>query len=155
VSVGEEDHVKPAVEKLGSLDLWKIAIRPGKPVAFGHIDDTPFIGAPGNPVSLFVTFCIFARPFILKSQGVTDGLLPTPVRAPADFEWPKPDKRREFARARLDLDDQGQARVSIFASRSSGVLSSVAWASGLAVISEDQVLAKGDMVEFLPFSELI
>jgi len=155
VSVGEEDHVKPAVEKLGSLDLWKIAIRPGKPVAFGHIDDTPFIGAPGNPVSLFVTFCVFARPFILKSQGVTDGLLPTPVRAPADFEWLKPDKRREFARARLDLDDQGQARVSIFASRSSGVLSSIAWANGLAVIPERQVLSKGDMVEFLLFSELL
>ena len=155
VSVGEEDHVKPAVERLGSLDLWKIAIRPGKPVAFGHISDTPFIGAPGNPVSLFVTFCVFARPFILKSQGVTSDLLPTPIQAPATFEWTKPDKRREFARARLDLDAQGQAAVSIFASRSSGVLSSVAWANGLAVIPEGQVLAKGDMVEFLPFSELI
>jgi molybdopterin molybdotransferase len=155
VSVGEEDHVKPAVEKLGSLDLWKIAIRPGKPVAFGHIGATPFIGAPGNPVSLFVTFCVFARPFILKSQGVVGDVIPTPVRAPADFEWPKPDKRREFARARLDLDDQGQGRVSIFASRSSGVLSSVAWANGLAVIPEGQVLSKGDMVEFLPFSELL
>ncbi len=155
VSVGEEDHVKPAVEKLGSLDLWKIAIRPGKPVAFGHIGDTPFIGAPGNPVSLFVTFCVFARPFILKSQGATSDLVPTPIKAPANFEWSKPDKRREFARARLDLDEDGQAKVSIFASRSSGVLSSVAWANGLAVIPERQVLSKGDMVEFLPFSELI
>lgn len=155
VSVGEEDYVKPAVEKLGSLDLWKIAIRPGKPVAFGRIGDTPFIGAPGNPVSLFVIFCVFARPFILKSQGVTSDLLPTPVRAPADFEWSKPDKRREFARARLDLDEQGQAKVAIFSSRSSGVLSSVVWANGLAVIPERQVLSRGDMVEFLPFSELI
>jgi len=143
------------VEKLGSLDLWKIAIRPGKPVAFGHVSDTPFIGAPGNPVSLFVTFCVFARPFILKSQGVTDDLLPTPIQAPANFEWAKPDKRREFARARLDLDERGQGVVSIFSSRSSGVLSSVAWANGLAVIPEGQVLAKGDLVEFLPFSELI
>ncbi len=155
VSVGEEDHVKPAVEKLGSLDLWKIAIRPGKPVAFGHIGDTPFIGAPGNPVSLFVTFCVFARPYILKSQGVSGDLLPTPIQAPANFDWAKPDKRREFARARLELDAQGQARVSIFASRSSGVLSSVAWANGLAVIPERQALVKGDMVEFWPFSELI
>jgi molybdopterin molybdotransferase len=155
VSVGEEDHVKPAVEQLGSLDLWKIAIRPGKPLAFGHIGDTPFIGTPGNPVSLFVTFCLFARPFILKMQGVTDELLPTPINAPANFTWSKRDKRREFARARLDLDEHGQARVSLFASRSSGMLSSLAWANGLAVIRENQTLSHGDMVEFLPFSELI
>ncbi len=155
VSVGEEDHVKPAVEKLGSLDLWKIAIRPGKPLAFGHLGDTPFIGTPGNPVSLFVTFCIFARPFILKSQGMSEGLLPTPVMAKADFEWPKPDKRREFARARMELDGQGEARVSLFPSRSSGVLRSVAWANGLAVIPEHQTIARGDLVPFLPFSELL
>ena len=155
VSVGEEDHVKPAVEKLGSLDLWKVAIRPGKPLAFGHIGDTPFIGTPGNPVSLFVTFCIFARPFILKSQGMTEGLLPTPISAKASFDWPKPDKRREFARARLELDEHGQAQVTLFRSRSSGVISSVAWANGLAVIDENQVLQKGDAVKFLPFNELL
>jgi molybdopterin molybdotransferase len=155
VSVGEEDHVKPAVERLGNLDLWKIAIRPGKPLAFGHIGDTPFIGTPGNPVSMFITFCIFARPFILKRQGVTDDLLPTPIRAPTNFARSKQDKRREFARARLDLDEHGQARVSLFANRSSGVLSSLTWANGLAVIRENQLLSKGDMVEFLPFSELI
>ncbi|MCF6283245.1 MAG: molybdopterin molybdotransferase MoeA [Candidatus Polarisedimenticolaceae bacterium] len=155
VSVGEEDHVKPAVEKLGSLDLWKIAIRPGKPLAFGHIDGTPFIGTPGNPVSLFVTFCVFARPFILKSQGMSEGLLPTPITATADFDWPKPDKRREFARAQLNLDANGQAQVSLFSSRSSGVISSVAWANGLAVIAENQVIAKGDSVQFWPFNELL
>ena len=155
VSVGEEDHVKPAVEKLGSLDLWKIAIRPGKPLAFGHIGDTPFIGTPGNPVSLFVTFCVFARPFILKSQGMTEGVLPTPISATADFDWPKPDKRREFARAQLNLDANGQAQVSLFSSRSSGVISSVAWANGLAVIAEKQVIAKGEAVQFWPFNELL
>ena len=155
VSVGEEDHVKPAVEKLGSLDLWKIAIRPGKPLAFGHIDDTPFIGTPGNPVSLFVTFCVFARPFILKSQGMTEGLMPTPITATADFDWPKPDKRREFARAQLNLDANGEAQVSLFTSRSSGVVSSLAWANGLAVIAEKQVIAKGERVQFLPFNELL
>ncbi len=113
VSVGEEDHLKPAVEALGSLDLWKIAIRPGKPLAFGHIEGTPFIGTPGNPVSLFVTFCLFARPFILKQQGVRDAeLTPTPILARADFDWPKAEKRREFARAQLNLDAQGQAQVS-------------------------------------------
>jgi molybdopterin molybdotransferase len=156
VSVGEEDHLKPAVEKLGTLDLWRIAIRPGKPLAFGRIGGTPFIGTPGNPVSLFVTFCLFARPFILKSQGVgEDGLLPIPVRAQADFDWAKPDKRREFARARLRLDDQGSAWVTLYRSRSSGVLSSVAWAGGLAVLPEGAVLKRGDPVEFIPFSELL
>lgn len=155
VSVGEEDHIKPAVEKLGSLDLWKIAIRPGKPLAFGHIGEVPFIGTPGNPVSLFVTYCLFARPFILKLQGVTDSLLPRAVTARIGFDWPKPDKRREYARARLELDEQGEAWLSIHHSRSSGVLSSLAWANGLAVLPENQPLVRGDRVSFLPFSEML
>ncbi len=155
VSVGEEDHVKPAVEKLGSLDLWKIAIRPGKPLAFGHIGKTPFIGAPGNPVSLFVTFCLFARPYILGCQGVTEGVLPTPISAISDFDWNKPDKRREFARARLALDESGTAHVSLFKSRSSGMLSSLTWANGLAIIPEQQTLKRGERVLFLPFNELL
>ncbi len=155
VSVGEEDHVKPAVERLGSLDLWKIAIRPGKPLAFGHIQGTPFIGSPGNPVSLFVTFSLFARPFILRTQGVTGDLVPVPLRVPVDFDWPHAGKRREFARARLERDGQGQAKVSVYPSRSSGVLSSVVWANGLAVIPENRVLHRGDLVDFFPFSELL
>ena len=154
VSVGEEDHVKPAVEKLGSLEMWKIAIRPGKPVAFGHIGDTPLIGTPGNPVSLFVTFLLFARPFILKMQG-SNKLLPMPLTAEAAFDWPKPDKRREFARARLEIGEDGKARVTTFPSRSSGVLSSVTWANGLAVIPERQTLKQGDSVQFLSFDELL
>ena len=156
VSVGEEDHLKPAVEKLGSLDLWKIAIRPGKPLAFGHIEGTPFIGTPGNPVSLFVTFCLFARPFILKSQGVGEAqLVPTPILARAGFDWPKAEKRREFARARLELDEQGEARVSLYSSRSSGVLNSLTWANGLAILPEQQTLSRGDMVRFIPLNELL
>ncbi len=155
VSVGEEDHIKPAVERLGSLDLWKIAIRPGKPVAFGYVGETPFLGAPGNPVSLYVTFCIFARPFILRCQGVTGSVLPVPLTAKADFDWPKPDKRREFARARLELDADGEAKVVPFPSRSSGMVSSLTWANGLAVIPEGKTLARGDRVQFLPFSELL
>ena len=156
VSVGEEDHLKPAVEALGSLDLWKIAIRPGKPLAFGHIEGTPFIGTPGNPVSLFVTFCLFARPFILKQQGVRDEeLTPTPILAKADFDWPKAEKRREFARAQLNLDAEGQAQVSLYSSRSSGVLNSLTWANGLAILPEQQTLARGAMVKFLAFSELL
>lgn len=156
VSVGEEDHLKPAVEALGSLDLWKIAIRPGKPLAFGHIEGTPFIGTPGNPVSLFVTFCLFARPFILKCQGVREEeLAAAPILGKADFDWPRAEKRREFARARLDLDAQGEARVSLYSSRSSGVLNSLTWANGLAILPEQQTLARGELVKFLPFSELL
>ncbi|WP_428608640.1 molybdopterin molybdotransferase MoeA [Sedimenticola sp.] len=156
VSVGEEDHLKPAVEALGSLDLWKIAIRPGKPLAFGHIEGIPFIGTPGNPVSLFVTFCLFARPFILKSQGVREeALAPTPILAKADFDWPRAEKRREFARAQLNLDGQGQAQISLYSSRSSGVLNSLTWANGLAILPEQRTLARGELVQFLPFSELL
>ena len=154
VSVGEEDHVKPAVEALGSLDMWKIAIRPGKPVAFGHVDGTPFIGSPGNPVSLFVTFLLFVRPFLLRLQGREDWRL-QPIRAIAGFDWPRPDKRREFQRARVVYDDLGVARVSVHPSRSSGVLSSVTWANGLVVIPESQSLKPGDEVAFLPFCELL
>ena len=154
VSVGEEDHVKQAVEKLGTLDLWKIAIRPGKPLAFGHIDKTPFIGTPGNPVSLFVTFCLFARPFVLRTQGVAGSVEPLLLQAQAGFTWDKPVKRREYARARVSNDVRGKATVSLYPTRSSGVLSSVVWANALVVIPEHKTLAMGDMVNFIPFSEL-
>lgn len=154
VSVGEEDHVKPAVEALGSLDLWKIAMRPGKPVAFGHVDGTPFIGSPGNPVSLFVTFLLFVRPFLLRMQGCDDWQV-QPLRAAAGFDWPRPDKRREFHRARLEGTADGRGRILVHPSRSSGVLSSVTWANGLAVIPEGQAIRAGDDVTFLPFSELL
>ena len=154
VSVGEEDHVKPAVEALGSLEMWNIAIRPGKPVAFGHVDGTAFIGSPGNPVSLFVTFLLFVRPFILRMQGRSDWRL-QPLLGKADFDWPRPDKRREFHRARLSFDDGGSARISVHPSRSSGVLSSVTWANGLAIIPERRVIRSGDDLAFLPFCELL
>ena len=154
VSVGEEDHVKPAVEALGSLDLWKIAIRPGKPLAFGHIGDTPFIGTPGNPVSLFATFLLFARPFILKSLGLNH-YYNSSIRAVAAFDWPRPDKRREFHRARLSRGADGENIVEVHPSRSSAVLSSVTWANGLVVLPENRVIRAGESVEFLPFCELI
>ncbi|MDJ0740650.1 MAG: molybdopterin molybdotransferase MoeA, partial [Gammaproteobacteria bacterium] len=154
VSVGEEDHVKPAVEALGSLDMWKIAIRPGKPVAFGHVDGTPFIGSPGNPVSLFVTFVLFVRPFLLRLLGREDWAL-QPMQGVADFDWPRPDKRREFQRARMRFDAAGVGHVAVHPSRSSGVLSSVTWANGLVVIPEGQVVRRGEPVAFLPFNELL
>jgi molybdopterin molybdotransferase len=154
VSVGEEDHVKPAVQHLGTLDLWRIAIRPGKPVAFGHIGATPFLGTQGNPVSLFVTFLLFARPFLLKRMGAVDWL-PKALQVTAGFDWPRPDKRREFHRARLEHDQEGRLVARVYPSRSSGVLSSVAWADGLVIIPEGRTVKHGDALEYLSFAELI
>lgn len=153
VSVGEEDYVKKALEDLGSLDLWKIAVRPGKPLAFGNVNDVPFIGVPGNPVSLFVTFSIFVRPFILRSMGVSD-VTPFEYKVAAGFDWQRPDKRAEYMRAKLVTNDKGQTVVNVYPSRSSGVLSSVTWADGLVVINPEQQLKKGDRVRYIPFSSL-
>lgn len=150
VSVGEEDHVKPAVERLGELRLWRIAVRPGKPLAYGRVGHADFLGFPGNPVSLFVTFLLFARPFLQQRQGL-DEVLPVILPARAAFTWDRPDRRREFQRARLTRDGEGQLAVEVFGSRSSGVMSSVAWANGLVMIPENQRIAVGDLVEFLPF----
>ncbi|WP_242479259.1 gephyrin-like molybdotransferase Glp [Lamprobacter modestohalophilus] len=155
VSVGEEDHVRPAVEQLGSLDLWRVAMKPGKPVAFGRIGETPFIGSPGNPVSLFVTFCLFARSFIERMQGLGDAALPTPLWLPAGFELTKPVKRRDYQRARLEIDPTGKASIQRFHSTSSAALSSLTWANGLVVIPPGESIAIGDLVAFLPFSELV
>ena len=157
VSVGEEDHVKPAVEAEGVLDLWKIAIKPGKPLAFGSVGgrvgagDTAasFIGLPGNPVSSFVTFLMLVRPFILKAQGATV-LAPRAQRLRADFVW-KGDPRREFLRARVNAE----GGLVLFPNQSSGVLTSCVWADGLVDNPAGQAIAPGDMVRFLPFSELL
>ncbi len=155
VSVGEEDHIKPAIERLGTLELWNVAIRPGKPVAFGQVAGTPFFGAPGNPVSLFVTFCLFARPFVLRMQGVSGDLTPRSIRMRAGFDWPRPDKRCEYHRARIQPGADGEAEVIVYPSRSSAVLSSVVWAEGLIEIPPGQVIRRGDPVAFIPFAELL
>ncbi|RNE92173.1 gephyrin-like molybdotransferase Glp [Marichromatium sp. AB31] len=155
VSVGEEDHVRPAVERIGTLALHQVAIRPGKPVAFGRIADTPFFGSPGNPVSLFVTCALLVRPLVLRMQGVGGDLAPRRRRLPAAFAWPRPDKRREFHRARLVEDDSGQPRVEVFASRSSASLRSLVWADGLVDLAPGVAIAPGDPVEFIPFTELL
>jgi len=131
-----------------------VAIRPGKPVAFGHIGDTPFIGTPGNPVSLFVTFLLFARPFIRKLAGLKE-VMPVSIQATAGFDWNKPDKRREFHRARLEKQADGSDLVRVHPSRSSAVLSSTTWANGLVVLPENQVIKAGEKVQFMPFSELL
>jgi molybdopterin molybdotransferase len=154
VSVGEEDHVKAAVTAEGALDLWQIAMKPGKPLAFGHINSSgtqvPFIGLPGNPVSSFVTFLLFARPFILKRQGVTD-VVPKSIDVRADFDWPRADKRREFLRVRLSHD----GGVEPFSNQNSAVLTSCVWGDGLLDNPAGQTIACGDRVRFLPFAELM
>lgn len=154
VSVGEEDHIKPAVDSLGTLDMWKVKMKPGKPIAYGNIQDTPFIGLPGNPVSAFATFYLFARPFLLTMQGATD-VLPTPLWLTADFDWNKPNFRRDFARGRLVNDANAQeTKVEVFPKQGSNVLTSTAWADGFVVIPEDATIAKGDKVAFYPFNSL-
>ena len=150
VSVGEEDHIKPAVQSLGTLDLWQIAIKPGKPFAHGRIGDAHFLGLPGNPVSSFVTFLVLVRPFLLQLQGARSVAIQT-VAARADFAWAKPDKRREFLRARRNA----QGGLDLFANQSSGVLTSAVWGDGLIDNPPDCTVAPGDTVRFVPFSEVL
>lgn len=153
VSVGEEDHVKPAVESLGALDLWKLNIKPGKPVAFGRVNDTPFFGLPGNPASVFVTFCLLARPYLLASQGQLD-VEPISVTVPADFEWSRAGSRQEYLRAKI-VGTGADARVQRYPNQSSGVLASTSWANCLAVVPPGVSFAKGEPVEVILFSELM
>jgi molybdopterin molybdotransferase len=150
VSVGEEDHIKPAIEQVGALDMWKVKMKPGKPIAFGNINGTPFIGLPGNPVSAFATFNLFARPYLLKMQGAS-AIKAKPIWLEADFEWLKPGFRREFARAKLVNKNQ-RTYVDIYHNQGSGVLTSAVWAEGFVVIPEDTQIKKGDKVAFYPFN---
>jgi molybdopterin molybdotransferase len=150
VSVGEEDHIKPAIEQVGALDMWKVKMKPGKPIAFGNINGTPFIGLPGNPVSAFATFNLFARPYLLKMQGAS-AIKAKPIWLEADFEWLKAGFRREFARAKLVNKNQ-RTYVDIYHNQGSGVLTSAVWAEGFVVIPEDTQIKKGDKVAFYPFN---
>jgi molybdopterin molybdotransferase len=150
VSVGEEDHIKPAVQSLGSLDLWQIAIKPGKPFAYGRVDAAHFIGLPGNPVSSFVTFLLLVRPFLLKLQGVSE-LAPARTVLPAHFSWAKADKRREFLRVRRNA----AGGLDLFPNQSSGVLTSAVWGDGLVDNPAGQTIASGDTVQFISFAELL
>jgi molybdopterin molybdotransferase len=149
VSVGDADFVKPAVEAEGRLLMWRIAMKPGRPLAFGKVGDAAFIGLPGNPVSSFVTFLIFVRPFLLKIQGLSD-VQPKSIAARADFDWPLPDARREFLRVKWNA----QGGLDLFPTQDSAVLTSTAWADGLVDNPAQQAIRKGDTVRFLPYSEL-
>jgi molybdopterin molybdotransferase len=178
VSVGEADHVKPAVQAEGSLDLWQIAIKPGKPLAYGRVrrgrqdaagsapsrgaaasgaaaspdlgDFAHFIGLPGNPVSSFVTFLLLVRPFVLRLAGARD-IAPQAFPLRADFDWPRPDKRREFLRVRVNAE----GGLDLFPNQGSAVLTSTVWADGLVDNPAGQAIARGDALRFLPMAGLL
>lgn len=158
VSVGEADFVKPAVEAEGELLMWRIAMKPGRPLAYGHIrregesgraGKAAFIGLPGNPVSSFVTFLLFVRPFLLKTQGVAD-VKPRAIAARADFDWPEPDPRREFLRVKWNA----RGGLDLYPTQDSAVLTSTAWADGLVDNAPNRSIRAGDTVSFIPYSEL-
>jgi molybdopterin molybdotransferase len=149
VSVGEADYVKPAVEAEGKLLMWRIAMKPGRPLAFGTVGKASFIGLPGNPVSSFVTFLIFVRPFLLRTQGMSEVRAKT-LSARADFDWAEPDARREFLRAKWNA----QGGLDLYPTQDSAVLTSTSWADGLIDNPAAHAIRKGDLVRFMPYSEL-
>jgi len=154
VSTGEEDHVRGAVEALGRLHFWRIAIRPGRPLAFGQIGGTPFIGLPGNPVAVMVTFMRFARPALLLLGGGTE-LEPALFRVPAAFGYAKKAGRREWLRASLAPGADGALRAEKFARDGAGILSSMVATDGLVELAEELTRVEpGSMVDFLPFNEV-
>ncbi len=155
VSVGEEDHVKPAVELEGQLKMWQIAIKPGKPLAFGTVrredrsSSSYFLGLPGNPVSSFVTFLLFVRPFLMRLQGQTQ-VEPTRIAMRADFAWTKADKRNEFLRVKINP----AGGLDLFPHQGSNVMSSLVWGDGLLDNPPGNCIAKGDTVQLMPFAHL-
>jgi molybdopterin molybdotransferase len=153
VSTGEEDHVKSAIEKLGRLDFWRLAIKPGRPVALGQIRGVPLAGLPGNPVAAALTFAILARPLILRLGGA-DAAQPLTFPVEAGFAYRKKPGRREYLRANLKRED-GQAVAIRYPKDGAGILSSIVQSDGFAIIKEDVAeLAPGATVDFLPFSEV-
>ncbi|SNY91187.1 molybdopterin molybdochelatase [Cohaesibacter sp. ES.047] len=154
VSVGEEDHVKAALTSLGELHMWKLNIKPGKPVAFGSVNQTPVIGLPGNPVAAYITFCLIAAPTIRHIQGRKDTTASV-WRLPAGFSRSKPGKRREYIRARAVVGEHGTMEIQSFPQQGSAIMTSVCWANGLANIPEGNTVQEGDMLDFLPFETLL
>ena len=158
VSVGEEDHVKAVIEQTGFLHLWRLAIKPGKPFAYGEFCDTPILALPGNPSAVLITFLILAKPYMLKMQGLTPTSI-APAIAEADFDLPQKSIRRRYLYARLDYAAPDAAlelpKLQIYTNQSSGILSSASWAEGVAVVEVDQVISKGDRVRFYSFQSLL
>ncbi|MCF4993880.1 molybdopterin molybdenumtransferase MoeA, partial [Pseudomonas gessardii] len=154
VSVGEEDHLKQAIKELGRVDFWRLAIQPGKPLAFGDVAGKPWIGLPGNPSAALITALVVVRPFLLRAQGVTE-VTSVPMLLPADFAWTQRNRRRQYLRARLTPGIDGQARVCLHPRQSSAMLSAACWADGLAIVEREQVVEKGGLVRFVSFAELM
>ncbi|MDK1022919.1 MAG: molybdopterin molybdotransferase MoeA [Gammaproteobacteria bacterium] len=153
VSVGDEDYVKSAVEKLGKLDIWRIKMKPGKPLAFGEVLGTPFFGLPGNPVSTFVTFCILARPYLLKYQGCST-VLPRMYKFPSGFDY-QGGSRLEYLRVRLRDDGRGGTEIEKYPQQGSGILTSTSWATALAVIEPESSIEKGQHIGVLLKQDLV
>lgn len=154
VSVGEEDHLKHAIESLGNLQLWRLAIQPGKPLAFGKVAGKPWIGLPGNPAAALITALVVVRPFLLRSQGAQD-VLPRPMAMPAGFDWLQRNKRRQYLRARLTSQDNAPASIQLHPQQSSAMLAAACWADGLAVVECEQQVHKHESVTFLSFADLM
>jgi len=154
ISVGEEDHVRHAVEAQGQIHMWKLAIKPGRPIALGQVGRVPFAGFPGNPVAVMVTFINVVRPLILALMGAAPER-PATYRVPAGFSHKKKPARREWLRARLVADPQTGWRAEKFERQGSGILSSLVASDGLVELPEDTTsIAEGDMIAFMPFSEV-
>ena len=154
VSVGEEDHLKQAIEELGSVDFWRLAIQPGKPLAFGEVLGKPWIGMPGNPSAALITALVVVRPFLLRAQGMTD-VLPKPLAVPAGFDWLQRNKRRQYLRAKLTAATDGRLSVALHPQQSSAMLTAACWADGLAVVEREQQVHRHDNVMFLSFADLM
>ena len=155
VSVGDEDHIRQAVEALGSIHFWRLAIKPGRPIAFGQVASTPFIGLPGNPVAAMVTFMRIARILVLRLSGASGDISPTLYRVAAAFSFKPRGKRREWLRAHLKVDEDGARSVHLFPAKGSGVLTSMVDSHGFVEISEEVTqIENGDLVDFLPFNEM-
>jgi len=153
VSVGEEDHVRAVLEETGGLSLWRMAIKPGKPMAFGEVDGTPVLGLPGNPASVLVTLLVVGMPFIRVCQG-RPGVTGPGERLPAGFSIDETSFRRQYLRARKSRGDDGPV-IAAYPNQSSGVLSSACWAEGLAVVPENATIVLGDPVTYYSFAELL
>lgn len=155
VSTGEEDYIKAAVEALGHLHFWRLAIRPGRPIALGQVDRVPFVGLPGNPVAALVTFLRFARPLLLRLSGA-ENTEPKSFPVRADFDYNKKSGRREWLRAKLRTLDDGSLAAEKYKSSGAGILSSAVFADGLIELPEDLTQVNvGMLVDFLPFNEMI
>jgi molybdopterin molybdotransferase len=154
VSVGDADFVKTAVENLGELSLWKLAIKPGKPFSFGHLGEIPFFGLPGNPVAVFVTFLMLVKPYLLKMQG-GQNIHPEKYQLPAGFEVPEAGSRQEYIRVRININQHNQQELIPFSNQGSSVMTSTSWANGLAIIPVNATVKKGDLLEFLPYTGLL